>query len=75
MPSTHITEAPMDRYTKTLLTIITAALVWLGVKDFAIVEEAMASAGVVEVKVVDIEFKSWKPVPVEVQGEIRCRTP
>lgn len=48
----------MDRYTKTVLTIIAIALVWVGIKDIGVVENAMASSGMVDVKVVDIDFKS-----------------
>lgn len=46
----------MDRYTKLVLTIIAVALVWIGIKDIGIVENAMAATGIVEVKVVDIDF-------------------
>ena len=62
----------MDRHTKLLLTIIAAALVWIGVKDIAIVSDALAASGVIEVRVVEIDFSRYRPVPVQVKGEIRC---
>ena len=64
----------MDRYKKVVLTIIAIALVWLGVKDFGIVEDAMASNGVVEVKVVSMKFNQYAPIPVEVKGKIVCES-
>jgi hypothetical protein len=62
----------MDRYTKAILTIIAIALVWLGIKDFTVVQEAVASTGVVEVRVVEMRLNKYYPIPVEVQGEISC---
>ena len=45
-------EIEIDSYSKTVLTVIAVMLVWHGIKDFSIVENAMASTGVVGVKVV-----------------------
>ena len=61
----------MDRYSKTLLTIITIALVWIGVKDTGIIADAQA-ASVVEVKVVDMNWTRYSPLPVRVEGKIKC---
>jgi hypothetical protein len=36
------------------------------------VDEAVALNGAIEVKVLDIDFKSWKPEPVEVKGTVVC---
>ena len=63
----------MDRYLKTVLTMIAIAVIWLGVKDFAFVAEAMASSGVIEVKVVSMNLNSYQPIPVEIKGEVVCR--
>jgi hypothetical protein len=62
----------MDRYSKTALTVIAIALVWIGIKDFSIVGNAMASE-VVEVKVVSMNLNQYQPIPVEIQGEVVCR--
>lgn len=63
----------MDRYLKTVLTIIAIALVWLGIKDIALINDAMASAGALEVKVVSMNLNQYQPIPVEIKGEVRCR--
>lgn len=63
----------MDRTTKTLLTFIAVSLVWLGIKDLSFISDAMAASGVIEVRVVEIDFSRYKPVPVEVKGEIKCK--
>ena len=62
----------MDRYTKTVLTIIAASLVWIALKDTGIIDDAVASSGVVEVKVVDMNWTRYKPLPVRVEGKIKC---
>ena len=62
----------MDRYTKAVLTIIATALVWIGSKDTGIISDAMASSGVIEVKVVSMNLPSHQPVPVKVEGKISC---
>ena len=62
----------MDRYLKTVLTVIAIALVWLGIKDFSIINDAMASSGVVEVRVVEMRLNQYQPIPVEIQGEVAC---
>ena len=46
----------MDRYSRTLLTVIAIALIWLGTKDLSIISDAMAASGVIEVKVIEIDF-------------------
>jgi len=43
------------------------------VKDLSIVENAMASTGVVEVKVVSMNLNQYQPIPVEIKGEVVCR--
>jgi hypothetical protein len=56
-----------------VFTAIAVALVWIGIKDFTIVESAMASTGVVEVKVVSMNLNQYQPIPVKIQGEVVCR--
>ncbi|MSQ98818.1 MAG: hypothetical protein EXR85_05925 [Xanthomonadales bacterium] len=62
----------MDRYAKLMLTIIAVALVWISVKDFTFISDAMASSGIVEVKIVDFDVSKYRPFPVLVQGEVKC---
>ena len=62
----------MDRYTKSILTIIAVSLVWIAFKDTGIIDDAVASSGVVEVKVVDMNWTRYKPLPVRVEGKIKC---
>ena len=62
----------MDRYSKTVLTIIAISLVWTALKDMPIIPDAMASSGVVEVRVVDMNWTRYKPLPVRVEGKIKC---
>lgn len=62
----------MDRYTKTVLTIIAVSLVWIALKDTGIIDDAVASSGVVEVRVVDFNIPRWNPLPVRVEGAIKC---
>ena len=62
----------MDRYSKVVLTVIAIALVWIALKDTQIVGDAVASSGVVEVKVVDMNWTRYKPLPVRVEGKIKC---
>lgn len=62
----------MDRYTKTVLTIIAVSLVWIALKDTGIIDDAVASSGVVEVRVVDFNIPRWNPLPVRVEGVIKC---
>ena len=63
----------MDRYTKAVLTIIAVCLVWISLKDTQIISEALASTGVVEVKVVSMNLNQYQPIPVEIKGEVVCR--
>lgn len=63
----------MDRYTKTLLTVIAISLVWIALKDTGIISDAKASSGVVEVKVVDMNWTRYSPLPVRVEGKLECR--
>jgi len=63
----------MDRDLKIVLAVIAIALVWLGIKDFSIISDAMAATGVVEVKVVSMNLNSYQPIPVEIKGEINCK--
>ena len=62
----------MDRFTKFLLTIIATSLVWIALKDTQIIADAVASSGVIEVKVVDMNWTRYKPLPVKVEGKIKC---
>ena len=62
----------MDRYTKSVLTIIAVSLVWIAFKDTQIIPDAVASSGVVEVKVVDMSWTRYSPLPVRVEGKIQC---
>ena len=71
--SEHEWRKTVDRYTKTVLTIIAISLVWIATRDIPVVSNAMASTGLVEVKVVGLEIPSYRPIPVKVQGKIECR--
>ena len=62
----------MDRYTKTILTIIAISLVWIAFKDIGIIADARASNGVVKVEVVDMNWTRYSPLPVRVEGKIQC---
>lgn len=63
----------MDRYTKTLLTIIAVSLVCIVLKDINIIPNANAAlSGVTEVKVVDFKISQNYPIPVKIQGKIKC---
>jgi len=62
----------VDRFSRTLLTIIAISLVWIAFKDARIIADAVASSGVVEVKVVDMNFSRYSPLPVRVEGKIKC---
>ena len=64
----------MDRYSKTVLTIIALALVWIGVKDFSPVSDAMAANGIVAVKIVEMDLNRYKPIPVKVEGKLLCES-
>jgi len=44
----------VDRYTKIILTVIAVCLVWICVRDIAIVGPAQASSGVQEVNIVGV---------------------
>jgi hypothetical protein len=65
-------ESTMDRYSKSVLTIIAVSLMWIALKDAPMISNAMASTGVVEVKVVDMNWTRYKPLPVRVEGKIKC---
>lgn len=62
----------MDRYAKFILTIIAISLVFIAMRDVPVISEAMASTGVIEVKVVSLEIPSYRPIPVKVEGKIEC---
>lgn len=62
----------MDRYTKTVLTIIAVSLTWIALNDTGIIDDAVASSGVVEVRVVDMNWTRYSPLPVRVEGKIKC---
>ncbi len=63
-----------DRYTKVILTIIAACLVWMCVRDLAITPAAYAQTDrvgeVVKVQIVSIDESPplpWETLPVEVR--------
>jgi hypothetical protein len=62
----------MDRYTKTLLTIIAVSLMWIAFKDSQIISNAMASSGTVEVKIVGMDVSRYQALPVKIEGKIHC---
>jgi len=62
----------MDGYTKSVLTIIAISLVTIALRDAPIISRAIASSGVVEVRVVDMNWTRYKPLPVRIEGKIRC---
>jgi len=64
-------EAEMDRYTKMILTTIAISLVVIAFKDVPIISNALASS-VVEVRVVDMNWTRYSPLPVRVEGKIKC---
>jgi len=61
----------MDRYTKALLTLITLCMLWISLKDTSLISEAVASSGVIDVRIVDIS--SNRSLPVKAQGEMTCK--
>lgn len=52
--------------------LIAISLVWICERDIPFVAEALASQGPIEVKVVQIEFDRFRPIPVELKGSIVC---
>ena len=62
----------MDRYNKTILTIIAISLVVIAFEDAPIISNAFASS-VVEVKVVDMNWTRYSPLPVRIEGKIECK--
>jgi len=48
------------------------SLVWLGLKDTNVISSAIASSGIVEVKIVDFDISKYRPFPVLVQGAVKC---
>ncbi len=58
----------IDLYTKTLLTVIAAALVWICARDLPLVAYARAGdSDVQKVSIVDVDLDySEQPVPVEI---------
>ena len=62
----------MDRYTKSVLTVIAISLVWIALKDTGIIADAVASSGVVQVEVVDMNWTRYSPLPVRIEGKIKC---
>ena len=63
----------MDRYTKTILTVIAASLLWSSFKDMPIISNALASTGVIEVKIVDMNISRYQPLPVKIEGVVKCK--
>ena len=64
----------MNRYTKTVLTIIATSLVVIALKDVPIISNALASSGVVEVRVVGMDVSQYQALPVKVTGVITCKS-
>ncbi len=62
----------MDRYTKTILTVIAVSLAWIAFRDAPIISNALASTGVIEVKVVDMNISRYQPLPVKIEGVVKC---
>ena len=54
----------IDRYTKAVLTTIAACLVWLCVKDIAVVRPAVAQGPLQRVTIVGIDLPEWYYGPV-----------
>lgn len=60
-----------DRYTKVVLTIIAAALVWLCVRDLVPTVQARASANQESVRLSGVDVR--EPLPVKIVGIERGR--
>lgn len=60
-----------DGYTKIILTVIAASLLWINLKDIEIISNAFASE-VVQVRIVSMELPNYKPIPVKIMGRISC---
>jgi len=57
----------LDRYTKGVLTVIAAALVWLGLQPFVLPRPAGAVGEVVRVRLEEVS-PLVRPLPVRVVG-------
>jgi len=64
----------VDRYTKVVLTVIAACLIWICVRDLTVIPVAFAQADrgrdVVKVQIVSIDESPslrWESLPVEIQ--------
>ena len=62
----------MDRYTRFVLTVIAAALVWIGVRVGAPIADSHAGYQDTKVEIADISVSRHRPLPVEVSGELVC---
>jgi hypothetical protein len=62
----------MDRYTRILLTIIAASLLFIAFRDSRIISNAEASSSVVKVEIVDMNLSRYRPLPVRIEGKLKC---
>jgi hypothetical protein len=63
----------MDRYSKTVLTVIAVTLLWIAIKELPVIADARASPGAMKVHVVDMNWSRYKPLPVKIEGKVECR--
>lgn len=62
----------MDRYTKTVLTVIAVTLFWIAVRAGELLPVAVAAGADTRIAIADVSVSRNRPLPVVVSGELKC---
>lgn len=63
----------MDRYTKFILTLIAASLMWISIQAGAFISKAYAGYADTKIEITDVTVAKHRVLPVYVTGEIKCK--
>lgn len=62
----------MDKYTRFLMTVIAAALVWISLSIGDFISPAIAAYTDTKIEISDVSVPRHRALPVYVTGELKC---
>jgi len=63
----------MDGYTKFILTVIAASLLWISLHVGDLVPKAFAASSNTKIEIADVSVPRHRALPVIVSGELTCK--
>lgn len=63
----------MDRYTKTILTVIAISLLWISAHVGDLMPSAFAGNGNTRIEIAGVSVNGRRALPVIISGELTCK--